>query len=301
MASAELAKLRCYRPEKTQFMTPLVKRLVSRLALVVVPATLLWVTPAHADQLETIKKKGELVCGVLGTDEPNSFVDPKTRTIIGYEVDLCKAIAKQIGVKNTIKQLAVAARIPELQQGRVDVLAAALTHTREREAVIDFSLTTFVTGQRVMVRRDSGITQLAQLAGKKVVTVRGGTQEPNMRHAVPSVDVVTFETAPQALVALQQRKAVGFVNDEVSLLDAFGKLGAAQKDFVVLTQNISTEALALGLRKNEPAFKRVVDDTLRGLEKSGEAERLFMQWYGPTSRLKYDKRHFRIETDKLPT
>ena len=256
---------------------------------------------AQADQLDTVKKKGDLICGVLGTDEPNSFVDPKTRTIVGYEVDLCKAIAKKIGVKLTIKQLAVAARIPELQQGRVDILAAALTHTRDRERVVDFSLTTFVTGQRVMVRKDSGITQLSQLAGKKVVTVRGGTQEPNIRRAVPTVDVVTFETAPQALVALQQRKAVGFVNDEVSLLDAYGKLGPAQKDFVLLEQNISTEALALGLRKNEPAFKKVVDDTLRELEASGEAERLFLYWYGPQSRIKYDKRHFKIETDKLPT
>lgn len=271
------------------------------LALCLLPVALAFAHAAHADQLDTIRQKGQLVCGVLGTDEPNSFVDPKTRTIIGYEVDLCQAIAKQIGVKLTIKQLAVAARIPELQQGRVDVLAAALTHTREREAIIDFSLTTFVTGQRVMVRRDSGITKLDQLAGKRVVTVRGGTQEPNMRRAVPTVQVITFETAPQALVALQQRKAVGFVNDEVSLLDAYGKLGPAQKDYVLLEQSISTEALALGLRKNEPAFKRVVDDTLRALEKSGEAERLFIHWYGPQTRLKYDKRHFRIETDKLPT
>src|SRR5215470_3404414 len=232
----------------------------------------------HADELDTIRKKGDLVCGVLGTDEPNSFVDPKTRTIIGYEVDLCKAIANKIGVRLTIKQLAVAARIPELQQGRVDILAAALTHTREREAVVDFSLTTFVTGQRVMVRKDSGITQLSQLAGKRVVTVRGGTQEPNMRRAVPTVQMITFETGPQALVALEQRKAVGFVNDEVSLLDAYGKLGPAQKDYVLLDQNISTEALALGLRKNESAFKQVVDDTLRELETSGEAERLFMYW-----------------------
>jgi polar amino acid transport system substrate-binding protein len=275
--------------------------LIRRLAVGLVPLALLAALPARADQLDSIRKKGELVCGVLGTDEPNSFVDPKTRSIIGYEVDLCKAIAKKIGVKPSIKQLAVSARIPELQQGRVDVLAASLTHTREREAVVDFSLTYFVTGQRVMVRRDSGITQLAQLAGKKVVTVRGGTQEPNIRRAVPTVDVVTFETAPQALVALQQRKAVGFVNDEVSLLNAYGRLGPAQKDYVLLTQNISTEALALGLRKNEPALKRTVDDTLRELEKSGEAERLFMHWYGPSSRLKYEKRHFRIESDKLPT
>ncbi|MEJ1964125.1 MAG: ABC transporter substrate-binding protein [Gammaproteobacteria bacterium] len=269
-------------------------------AVALLLAALIAPTLTLADQLDSVRKKGELVCGVLGTDEPNSFVDPKTRTIIGYEVDLCKAVARKIGVKLTIKQLAVAARIPELQQGRVDLLAAALTHTREREAVIDFSLTTFVTGQRVLVRRDSGITQLSQLAGKKVVTVRGGTQEPNMRRAVPTVDVVTFETAPQALVALQQRKAVGFVNDEVSLLDAYGKLGPAQKDYVLLDQSISTEALALGLRKNEPAFKRTVDDTLRELEKSGEAERLFIQWYGPATRLKYEKRHFRIESDKLP-
>jgi polar amino acid transport system substrate-binding protein len=122
-----------------------------------------------------------------------------------------------------------------------------------------------------------------------------------MRRAVPTVEVVTFETSPQAIVALQQRKAVGFVNDEVSLLDAYEKLGPLKKDYVLLEQSISTEVLALGLRKNEPAFKKTVDDTLRDLEKSGEAERLFMQWYGPKSRIKYEKRHFRIETDKLPT
>jgi polar amino acid transport system substrate-binding protein len=253
----------------------------------------------RADQLADIKNKGELVCGVLGTDEPNSFIDPKTRAIVGYEVDLCRAIGTGIGVKTTIKQLAVSARIPELQQGRVDILAAALTHTKEREAIIDFSVTTFVTGQKVMVRKDSGITQLAQLAGKKVLTVKGGTQEPNIRKAVPTVQVVTFETAPQAFVALQQRKGLGFVNDEVSLLDAYGKLGPAQKDYVILPQNISAEPLALGLCKNEPAFKKVVDQTLLGLEKSGEAEQLFFKWYGPDSRVKFQTRNFKIESDRI--
>jgi len=255
--------------------------------------------PASADQLADIKAKGVLVCGVLGTDEPNSFVDPKTRTLVGYEVDLCNAIAKKVGVTPKIKQLAVAARIPELQQRRIDIIAAALTHTREREAVVDFSLTTFVTGQRVMVRKDSGITQLAQLANHRVVTVKGGTQEPNMRKAVPSVQVVTFETAPQAFVALQQRKAAGFVNDEVSLLDAFGKLGPAQKDYVILEQSLSVEPLALGLRKNEPALKAAVDGTLHELEKSGEAERLFNRWYGPGTKLNFPKRTFRIDTDRI--
>jgi polar amino acid transport system substrate-binding protein len=254
---------------------------------------------ASADQLADIRHKGDLVCGVLATDEPMSFVDPQTRTIIGYDVDLCRMVARKIGVTATIKQVAVAARIPELQQGRVDILAATLTHTREREAVIAFSLTTFVTGQKVMVRRDSGITELSQLAGRKVVTVKGGTQEPNIRKAVSTVDVVTFETAPQALVALQQHKAAGFVNDEVSLYDAYAKLGPAQKDYVILPQNISTEAVALGLRKGEPALKTVVDGTLRDLETSGDAEKLFFKWFGPGTRLQYQTRAFRIDSDRI--
>src|SRR5215218_9902801 len=120
-------------------------------------AALALLAPAvHADQLDDIRKKGEIVFGVLGTDEPNSFVDPKSREIVGYEVDIAKAIARKIGVKPVFKQLAVAARIPELQQGRVDVLAASLTHNKEREAQIDFSLTTFVTGQKVLVKTSSG-------------------------------------------------------------------------------------------------------------------------------------------------
>jgi polar amino acid transport system substrate-binding protein len=239
-----------------------------------------------ADQLDDIKKKGELVIGVLGTDEPNSFVDPKTREIVGYEVDIGSAIAKKLGVKPVFKQLAVAARIPELQQGRVDILAASLTHNKEREAQIDFSLTTFVTGQ-------------PQLSGKKVLTVKGGTQEPNIRKAVPNVDVVTFETTQQAFLALQQGKGVGYVNDEASLVNDFAKLGPAKKDYAILPQNISTEPLALGLKKGEKSLKTAVDGVLRELESSGDADKLFIKWYGPATKLQFDKRSFKIDSDQI--
>ncbi len=259
----------------------------------------LFATGARADQLDDVRKKGELVVGVLGTDEPNSFIDPKTRDIVGYEVDIAAAIAKKIGVKMVLKQLAVAARIPELQQGRVDILAASLTHNVERESQVDFSLTTFVTGQLVMVRASSGITQLSQLAGKKVLTVKGGTQEPNIRKAVPGVEVVTFETALQAFLALQQGKGIAYVNDEISLLSNYAKLGAAKKDYTILAQSISVEPLALGLKKGEKGMKAAVDSALRELEASGEAEKMFMKWFGPTSKLQFEKRSFKINSDKL--
>ena len=169
---------------------------------------------AKADQLADIKKKGQIVFGVLGTDEPNSFIDPKTRQLVGYEIDIATAVAKKIGVKPVFKQLAVSARIPELQQGHVDILAATLTHNKEREAQVDFALTHFVTGSKVMVRKNSGITALPQLAGKKVVTVRGGTQETNMKKAVPTASIVTFENTQQAFQALRQGKGAAYVNDE---------------------------------------------------------------------------------------
>jgi polar amino acid transport system substrate-binding protein len=256
-------------------------------------------TAARADQLDDIRKKGELVIGVLGTDEPNSFVDPKTRDIVGYEVDIAKAIAAKIGVKPVFKQLAVAARIPELQQGHVDILAASLTHNKERESQIDFSLTTFVTGQKVLVKNSSGIKDLSGLAGKKVLTVKGGTQEPNIRKAVPSVDVVTFETTQQAFLALQQGKGIGYVNDESSLVNDYAKLGPAKKDYTILSQSISVEPLALGIKKGEVGLKTTVDGVLRDLESSGQADKLFLKWYGPTTKLQFDKRTFKIDSDKI--
>jgi polar amino acid transport system substrate-binding protein len=256
-------------------------------------------TAARADQLADIKKKGEIVFGVLGTDEPNSFIDPKTRQLVGYEIDIATAVAKKIGVKPVFKQMSVSSRIPELQQGHVDVLAATLTHNKERESQVDFALTHFVTGSKVMVRQGGGVTALPQLAGKKVVTVRGGTQESNIRKAVPTADVVTFENTQQAFQALRQGKGIAYVNDESSLLADYGKLGAAAKGFTILPTSIGTESIALGLRKGEKSLKAVVDGTLRELEASGAAEGLFNKWYGPGTRPNIGKRAFKISTDKI--
>lgn len=270
-----------------------------RCAVTTILATLLLLSPARADQLADIKARGLLTCGVLGTDEPNSFVDPATRQVIGYEADLCRAVAAKTGVKPVFKQMAVAARIPELQQGRIDLLAASLTHTREREAQIDFSLSTLVFGQKVMVKKSSGITTLAQLAGKKVLTAKGGTQEPNIRRAVPTVNVTTFETVAQAFLALQQGKGAGYIDDEQAMLTNYAKLGPAQQDYLVLPESISLESMAIGIRKGEPALKALVDELLRSMEKSGDAIKLFNKWYGPGTRLNIQKRTFTFSSDKV--
>ena len=254
---------------------------------------------AHADQVDDIKKKGELVVGVLVTDEPMSFIDPKTRELVGYDVDLGKAVAAKLGVKPVFKQITLAARIPELQQGHIDLLAASLTHNKEREAQIDFSLTTFITGQKVLVKANSPIKDVPELAGKRVLTSKGSSMEVNMRKAVPTAQIITFDTSPQAFQALQQGKGVGFVNDDMSLVRAMNQLGDKRTDYKMLPTTISVEPIALGIKKGEAGFKKVVDDTLRELEASGKAEQLYEHWFGQQSALKMPKREFKIHTDKI--
>ena len=256
-------------------------------------------TAVHADQLADIKKKGELVVGVLGTDEPNSYIDAKTRELVGYEVDLGRAVAQKIGVKPVFKQITLAARIPELQQGHVDLLAASLTHNKEREAQIDFSVTTFVANQQVMVKANSPFKDVPDLAGKRVATAKGSSMEVNIKKAVPTVTVVSFDTSPQALVAMQQGKTVAFVNDEMSLVRAMVQLGDQRKDYKLLPTIISIEPLALGIKKGEASFKKVVDDTLREMESNGKADGLYEQWFGQKSSLKMDKRAFKFDSDKV--
>lgn len=254
---------------------------------------------AHADQVDDIKKKGELVVGVLGTDEPMSFIDPKTRELVGYDVDLGRAVAAKLGVKPVFKQITLAARIPELQQGHIDLLAASLTHSKEREAQIDFSLTTFVTGTKVLVRKNSGIKDVPDLAGKRVVTAKGSSMEVNMRKAVPTAQIITFDTSPQAFVALQQGKAVGYVNEDASLARSLNQIGDKRSDYQILPTNLAIEPLALGVKKGEVALKKAVDDTLRELEASGKAAALYEQWFGQQSALKMPAREFKFETDKI--
>src|SRR3954453_17787512 len=82
--------------------------------------------PVSADQLADVKARGKLICGTLGTAEPFSFQHPQTRQIVGYDVDLCQKVADALGVPLELKTIGVEARIPELNQGKVYILAANL-------------------------------------------------------------------------------------------------------------------------------------------------------------------------------
>ncbi len=252
---------------------------------------------AQADLLADIRARGEMVAGVKDSLPPFGFIDPETRAIVGYDIDIAGAIAKSLGVRLKTVPVATATRIPELVQGKIDLIAATMTHTRQRQEQIDFSYTYFVTGQKVLVRTSSGIDSIEQLAGRKVSSVRGSTSEQNIKAAVPEVRVLAFNDYPIAFLALAQGKVKAMTTDEAILIELARK-SPRPDDFTLLDQYISKEPYGLGIRKGEEPFRKAVNRILAELEKSGEAARIFDKWFGPDSPMPL-KRSFRIETDRI--
>ena len=123
---------------------------------------------AQADKLQEVKDRGTLIAGVKDAVVPFGYVDEETNKIVGFDIDVCQYIADQLGVDLEIKPVTSATRIPKLVQGNVDLVAATMTHKFSRDDTIDFTLTYFMTGQKILVKKDSGINSVDDLAGKSV-------------------------------------------------------------------------------------------------------------------------------------
>ncbi|MBN8945389.1 MAG: ABC transporter substrate-binding protein [Rhizobiales bacterium] len=270
----------------------LTSRLTSMLALgaaLVAGATV----AAQADQLADIRARGKLICGTLGTAEPFSFQHPQTRQIVGYDVDICQKVAESLGVALELKPIAVEARIPELIQGRVDILAANLGYTPERAQQIDFSFSYFVSQQKIMVTRDSGLTTLEQLAGKKVTALKGSSSEQGVRRLIPTAETVTFQDTSAAFLALVQDKVDAFCASELILVK-LRQQAQATNPMVVIEKSLFVEPWGLGFRRGETAFRNHVNGVLAGLETSGEIDRIFTRWLGEGTVFNI-RRDFKIE------
>jgi polar amino acid transport system substrate-binding protein len=252
------------------------------------------VSAAHADQLADIKARGKLICGTLGTAEPFSFQHPQTRQIVGYDVDICQKVADSIGVPLELKTIAVEARIPELIQGRVDILAANLGYTPERGQQIDFSYSYFVSQQKLMTTKESGLTTIEQLGGKKITAIKGSSSEQGVRRLIPTASTVTFQDTSSAFLAIVQDKVDAFCASELILV----KLRQQSKvPMVVIEKSLFVEPWGLGMRKGETAFKNQVNEVLVKLGSTGEIDKVFTKWLGEGTVFNI-KRDFKVEEIK---
>jgi polar amino acid transport system substrate-binding protein len=250
---------------------------------------------APADTLAEAKKKGVLVAGVKDSLPPFGYVDEKSREIVGYDIDFINAIAKKLGVKVELKPVTSASRMPQLMEGNIDIIAATMTKNAERAKQIDFSHTYFFTGQKFITKKGT-VKSLKDLEGKKVGTAKGSTSEQNVKKAVPSATVLSFDDYPQALLALQQGKVYAVTTDEAILAGILAK-APNKEQFEIPNVQISDEPYGLGMRKGDKNFVDFVNKTILEMEKSGEAKNIFEKWFGANTQF-HLPRNFKITADK---
>jgi len=268
-------------------------RNLKKYSLAIAAAASIFATQAvFADQLADIKKRGTLICGTLGTSEPFSFADQATREIKGYDVDFCKAIADSLQVKTELKLLAVEARIPELSQGRVDIVIANLGYTPQRAEQIDYSNQYFVSQQKIMTRSADGYKSINDLGGKQVSAPKGSTSETAVIKKVPTAKVVTFQDPPTAFMALVQNKVDAFALSELTLIK-FKDQVADKVKMTILPESMMAEAWGVGVKKGETTLLKAVNDKLDAMEKNGDAANIFKKWLGDDSPYKAP-REFKI-------
>lgn len=268
---------------------------LATLFMIMVLAAITAKSALAGDTLADAKKKGVLVVGCKDSLPPFGYIDESTRRIVGYDIDFVNAIAKKMGVKVELKPVTSASRMPQLQEGHIDIIAATMTKNPERAKVIDFSYAYFLTGQKFITKKGS-VRSLKDLEGKRIGTAKGSTSEQNVKKAIPSATVLAFDDYPQALLALQQGKVSAVTTDEAILAGILAKAPNKAR-FEIPNIQISDEPYGLGMRKGDTNLVNFVNKTILDMEKSGEAAKIFEKWFGPNTQF-HLKRNFKITADK---
>jgi glutamate/aspartate transport system substrate-binding protein len=173
-------------------------------------------------------------------------------------------------------------RIPLVQNGTVDIECGSTTNNATRQKDVAFALTTYVEEVRIATKANSGIDSLAKLNGKNVATTTGTTSVQLLRKHERAAGVdfkeVFGKDHSESFLLLESGRADAFVMDGQILA---GNIATAKNpaDFRIVGEVISVEPIAIMLRKDDPAFKKLADDTVRDLMKTGEIQKIYDKWF----------------------
>lgn len=253
-----------------------------------------WSSSASANRLEDIKSRGTLICATQNASSPYGYQDPKERKYVGYDVDICQAIASQLGVKLQHKPVSTEARIPEVKMGRVDIVAGSVAWLPKRAQEVDFSLQYLQGNIKVLVKKDSGIKTLADLKGKKVCASSGSSSAAIAQKAIPGADILTYQNISQCYLGLQNDKVQAMSAGELVLLRFSNDSQKTGSPAVLLEQPTATEHIGIIMNKGEPELKGAVNKALQAMDQSGELDKIFNKWLGADSIYKLT-REFKVE------
>jgi glutamate/aspartate transport system substrate-binding protein len=206
----------------------------------------------------------------------------------GYHVEVCQRILgnleKAAGKKLEVKYLSVTSqnRIPLVQNGTVDIECGSTTNNATRQKDVSFAVTTYVEEVRIATKANSGITSISQLNGKNVATTTGTTSVQLLRkheraNGVDFKEVFGKDHADSFLL-LESGRADAFVMDGQILAGNIAT-SKAPADFRIVGEVLSVEPIAIMMRKDDPAFKKLADDTIMDMIKSGDLAKTYDKWF----------------------
>ena len=241
---------------------------------------------AAKPMIDEVKERGVLRAGVKNDAPYLGFVDDRGN-LAGFEIDLVTDLAKRLGVKVEFEPVKASNRVQLLQQKRIDLIIATVSHYRSRDKVVDFSIPYLYTPQTLLVRKDSGIKTMADLAGKRVGVDAGSGAVKKVPEAQPKAIVQAFQGWPEAFFALERGTVDAVATDNI-LLAGLRVAAPNPDDYVLLTKGgfYSGGYYAVALRENDSKSRDAINFLLQDQWKDGTWKRLFEKWLGTESKLK---------------
>ena len=237
------------------------------------PSGPLQVTPGSF--MEKIRARGYLIAGVDQNTYHFGYFNPANGQIEGFDIDMIKAVARYIGVtKVEYKAISDDQRIPDVENGAVDIVAHTMTILCDRLKYVDFSSVYFDAGQRVLVLKSSAARSLTALAGQKVCATTGSDSLARIIAARAIPVRVPYWT--DCLVLLQQGDVAAISTDD-TILDGL----KAQDPWTMLVgSRLSDEPYGLAISKQHPEFVRFVNAVLEQLRTDGQWAASYRHWLG---------------------
>jgi glutamate/aspartate transport system substrate-binding protein len=238
--------------------------------------------------LKRIKASGVVRIGYRAQAVPFSF-EAHAGQPWGYSIDLCDAIvediAHEIGVaslRTEYRRVTPSDRIEQVADGRIDLECGATTNTAERHTRVAFSPLIFVSGTRLLVQRGGRVHSLRDLAGRRVVVVRGTTNADVMRQlaarAAPAFSVLEVDDHAQALDRLATGQAEALAADDI-LITAYLAEHSLQRRYAVVGEMLSYEPYGIMFAKDDAQLAAVVDTSFRRLAVTREIRWIYDKWF----------------------
>src|SRR5712675_1092338 len=258
------------------------KYLIALLAALALPAL------AQDGTLKKVKDSGSITIGHRDASVPLSYYDDKQQPI-GYAMDLCakivdavKAELKMPAIKVNYQLVTSANRIPLMANGTIDLECGSTTNNIPRQEQVWFTITHFVTANRWVAKKSANIKTLADLKGKTIVSTAGTTNikqitEINGQQNL-GMNIISANGHPEAFQMVETGRAVAFVMDDI-LLYSLAAQSRTPGDYAISAEALSVEPYGIMLRKDDVAFKKVVNAAMTDIYRSGQINAIYAKWF----------------------